>query len=665
MPIENGRPVIFLAFANMEGDLPELHAEIRQLQELFEAFQGEGRCTLVFKPNATLEQIFNILTEQLNRIAIFHYGGHADGGRLMLESALGRAPAYGPGLATLLGQQRGLQLAFLNGCSTRPQVQRLLDSGVPAVVATARAIDDRVVREFAVAFYTALTKGGDSIQGGQNLHGAFEAAKGFAMARGGGQARGLLTRDLGGDDVADALGFPWDLLDRPGAEKVRRWNLFDDDPLFGLPSLPPGGLPTEGPFRYLDWFTAEHAEVFFGRGHQIRELYELVIGSGTPPVILLYGQSGVGKSSLLDAGLVPRLKATHEVRYRRRDAKTGLIETLRGALGSTDAGQSIGAAWQAEEARLGKPLVVILDQVEEALIGGDSPTNGFGDSVEAVRTAFDDTSSTPKGKLVLGFRKEWLAEIEKRFSEARMRGAPMYLEPLDRRGVIEAVRGPGTLFAQDGRKVERPVLSPRLSTEYGLQVEEDLPDLIADDLLSDPGSPVAPTLQILLSKMWDLAKKQDLAHPRFDRALYEQMKREGIHLSDFLNQQFDRLRAWRPEAVDSGLALDLLTFYTTPLGTSRQQNVDDLFQAYGHIDSRELSQLLQQCKTRRLLVDPAGHDGDRELSENRLAHDTLAPLVRERFDKSNDPGQARDGSSRTGRWIGRARRRGHRWTSWT
>ena len=51
-----GTFVVFLAFANAEGDLPELREEIRQLQELFEGFAREGRCELVFRPNATLEQ---------------------------------------------------------------------------------------------------------------------------------------------------------------------------------------------------------------------------------------------------------------------------------------------------------------------------------------------------------------------------------------------------------------------------------------------------------------------------------------------------------------------------------------------------------------------------------------------------------------------------------
>ncbi len=322
-------PVVFLAFANAEGDLPELRAEIRQLQELFEAFQAEGRCRLEFRPNATLEQIFEVLTKQRDRIALFHFGGHADSGRLMVESALGCAPAHGQGLATLLGQQHGLQLAFLNGCSTRPQVQRLLEAGVPAVIATARPINDHTARELAVAFYTALTKGGDAIQGGQSLLGAFEAAKGFVVAREGGQARGLVTRDLGGEDVTDAHGFPWGLVIRPGAESVGRWNLFTNDPLFGLPKLPADIVPPPEPFRHLERFTREHARVFFGRGRAIRDLYDLVRNPGTAPVILYYGPTGVGKSSVLDAGLFPRLEEGYQVRYLRRGLNLGLLGTLR------------------------------------------------------------------------------------------------------------------------------------------------------------------------------------------------------------------------------------------------------------------------------------------------------------------------------------------------
>ena len=120
--------VVFLAFANAEGDLPELREETRQLQELFEGFAREGRCELIFRPNATLDQIYQVLTSYRDRIAIFHYGGHADSGRLLLESALGAATANAQeALASLLGQQAGMKVVFLNGCSTRPQVKYLLE----------------------------------------------------------------------------------------------------------------------------------------------------------------------------------------------------------------------------------------------------------------------------------------------------------------------------------------------------------------------------------------------------------------------------------------------------------------------------------------------------------------------------------------------------------
>src|SRR4051794_27663315 len=64
--------------------------------------------------------------------------------------------------------------------------------------------------------------------------------------------------------------------------------------------------PTEPlcPYRGLDPFTENEAKYFFGRKE---ESYTLAANALTAPMTILYGPSGVGKSSLLMAGLVPEL----------------------------------------------------------------------------------------------------------------------------------------------------------------------------------------------------------------------------------------------------------------------------------------------------------------------------------------------------------------------
>src|SRR5437667_146371 len=83
-------------------------------------------------------------------------------------------------------------------------------------------------------------------------------------------------------------------------------------PLFGLPGLLRVDLPAK-PYRHVECFRREDAEVFFGRGQDIAALFRRVTGPDGDPVLLFYGQSGVGKSSVLDAGLLPRLEQVHEV----------------------------------------------------------------------------------------------------------------------------------------------------------------------------------------------------------------------------------------------------------------------------------------------------------------------------------------------------------------
>ncbi len=62
------------------------------------------------------------------------------------------------------------------------------------------------------------------------------------------------------------------------------------------------------PFKFLDSYTKEDKNIFFGRERETEELYHKVFES---KILLVYGVSGTGKSSLIIAGsLRSFLKAT-------------------------------------------------------------------------------------------------------------------------------------------------------------------------------------------------------------------------------------------------------------------------------------------------------------------------------------------------------------------
>jgi hypothetical protein len=333
-------------------------------------------------------------------------------------------------------------LVFLNACSTEPQVEGLLEAGVAAVLATSRAVDDEVAKEFAGRFYVGLA-------GGAELQTAYEEAAGAIRAKYGSSPQDMWWVEAKEEETAEDR-WPWTLYVRKGAQLVTAWNLPDaaGNPLFGLPPLPEGDLPGT-PFRHLHWFEREHAEVFFGRGRQIRDVYRRVTSPGMAPIILLYGQSGVGKSSLLAAGLLPRLEASHAIRYLRRDQERGLLGTFEAALrpeaaaGDTSHGLDLARAWLAREVELGKPLLVILDQVEEVYTRPQAASpHELAEFMRAMQAIFPYSGSRPQGKLILGFRKEWLAEIVKRLESRKLYYNEVFLEPLDRKGIVEAVSGP-------------------------------------------------------------------------------------------------------------------------------------------------------------------------------------------------------------------------------
>jgi len=162
-------PVAFLAFAN-DPDAPLKQLE-RESAQVFDALSELNRNDFVRihrEEIADSEKIFARLLSFKDRVAIFHYGGHADGTTLRLEGGA----AHARGLAGLLGEQANLKLVFLNGCSTDAQVGTLLDAGVKAVIATSVPIGDTTATEFATRFYEALANR-------RTIEGAFELALAF------------------------------------------------------------------------------------------------------------------------------------------------------------------------------------------------------------------------------------------------------------------------------------------------------------------------------------------------------------------------------------------------------------------------------------------------------------------------------------------------------
>lgn len=71
------------------------------------------------------------------------------------------------------------------------------------------------------------------------------------------------------------------------------------------PSLPRQIVDSEHPWLGLSPFTEETKGFFFGRDQEIRDIFLRV---REHPLTVLYGQSGLGKTSLLGAGLTPKLK---------------------------------------------------------------------------------------------------------------------------------------------------------------------------------------------------------------------------------------------------------------------------------------------------------------------------------------------------------------------
>jgi hypothetical protein len=217
------------------------------------------------------------------------------------------------------------------------------------------------------------------------------------------------------------------------------------------PSARSGPVTTGNPYRGLRRFEAEHHALFFGRGTEIRTVLERLRDA---PMVVVAGDSGVGKSSLCRAGVLPSLEAgalggdwlwLTASFVPGRTPLHALAEALAPRLGMEQGAlvrrlrSKPSALAEVAGERLGNNgLVLFVDQAEELITACDTEEGAL-----VARALGHLTTGRPRVRLLLTARSDFLARLVALPGLGEEIPQALYLlEPLSKEGVREAITRP-------------------------------------------------------------------------------------------------------------------------------------------------------------------------------------------------------------------------------
>ncbi|MCK5918027.1 MAG: CHAT domain-containing protein, partial [Cocleimonas sp.] len=612
----NTKPLILLIFANdQKAYLDGVRKERKNLINLLKPVTDKIGLELKEIDYSSIEGVIDLLNIQRERLVMLHFAGHSGTDLLRLDEG----NAHSGGLADKLSKCPNLKLVFLNGCDNTNLIKAIVLAGIPNVIGTKQAIVDKTAQQFSHGFYQALVTQSNAVTP------SFEQAISDVEMQNGEVSRSLDLSELAGDQ-----SWAWFI-----ESSEPHWRLIDAaTPCNRLPSIQRNELPQK-PFKNLSYYTSADAEIFFGRCQELVDVLN-ILDTSKEPLLLLHGGTGVGKSSFLLAGLIPRLQSSLRnqvvrcIRYSTSNSPTDSLKELFGTSIIKDIKKKINTIEKNDF-----PSIWIIDQLEEVFFDKEGSNSVYIPSAlkKLLSTLHSilypsDGTNRPNIKIILCLRKEWFADLYDACNEYKINLHNYLLRPLDKLSIMEVIETPSELS--------------HLKQHYRLSIKNpedgELSEQIADDLLVDKQSNIAPTLQIILSRLWDRVISQ---HDRtWDEALYLDEKQSGLLLENHLSLQLDDIankEKWGAEAKESGLLLDVLHAHTTEQSTSGTLTFQEYEIFYSHISYR--SSLLKVLKDRYLIIEPQTNALSDKQQKTRLAHDTLAQLIKTNFEKSELVGQ--------------------------
>jgi outer membrane protein assembly factor BamB len=280
------------------------------------------------------------------------------------------------------------------------------------------------------------------------------------------------------------------------------------------------GFP-HNPYKLLESYGASDSVIYFGRNAETFELIEMLEHEGMR-ILFLFGPCGIGKTSLLHSGVIPRLErsqmeiisftagadpaASVRQALMTRAALHDISRVADGKL-STEAMVSrpdlVVQTAAALHQKTGRRVLIVIDQTEEVFTQNPSESPRREQFFDMLVRLVD--AQLAGVKIILSYRSEFRAQffpLEERFGRHQK---PYLVRGMSEGDLLEAIRGPTEIEF------------------YGFHYEDGFCEHLAQDIIRTSrrtGQAPLPVLQIICSQLYDEMK----AHGRsaIGDALYNQ-----------------------------------------------------------------------------------------------------------------------------------------------
>jgi WD40 repeat protein/energy-coupling factor transporter ATP-binding protein EcfA2 len=368
--------------------------------------------------------------------------------------------------------------------------------------------------------------------------------------------------------------------------------------------------PAISPFKFLDSYMPEDKDIFFGREREISEIHTKIYQS---KLLLVYGASGTGKSSIINCGLANQLADTDWLPVSVRRSGDISSSMLRQLSKHTAANLELSEdnSQEAYHSNLHKvvsnvfldhfkPIYLIFDQFEELFIFGYKEE--WLKFIHAVRYLMDTDLDVHFMFVIRGEYLEFLSEFEEiipEFFDNRVR-----IEKMTRSMARKSITGPSRLFY--------------------INLDDDFEENLLKKLSPDKSQIELTFLQVILDKIYRSAKARTNKGENlsFTNEDIEEVGQIGDILAEFVDEQIFKM-------PDSKAALTILKGFVSLEGTKTQKNLDEIVlycDNIGQAQNKDTAEAIITSFVNKRILKDKDDNGRYE-----LRHDSLALKIFEKI----------------------------------